>query len=152
YPTAGEIQFPGYGLNNTLLRSVPAGGNGSARLFQAPFNDPTPNATPPYVKYQLLSKIFNNVTTRSNVFAIWTTVGFFEVIDDSTNPPKLGAEIGASTNTNIRHRFFSIVDRSNYMVQANQNTVAAGLTYGIPVTVGTTLIPINAGTTATVAF
>ena len=157
YPTAGETQFPGFGINNTLLRSAIADGAGNTpRLFEAPVGGPP--GTPPYVRYQLLSKIFNNVTTRSNVFAIWTTVGFFEVLDDSTNPPKLGAEIGSTDNTNIRHRFFMIVDRSNYVVPASQATLANQpalpniLTYGIPVTVGTTLIPISAGTTPTVAF
>ena len=61
-----------------------------------------------YFGYQGLERISNLVTTRSNVYAVWITLGYFEV-DSNT---KLGAEIGSDTGEVKRHRAFYIIDRS----------------------------------------
>jgi hypothetical protein len=118
-----DKQFPatGAGIEDTLLRSKPGAGAGNAwgRLFdvQNPNSDTIP-VNHPYLQTQILSKIYNNLTTRSNVFAVWVTVGFFGVRNDPTNPlpVKLGAEIGLSTQQNIRHKMFFIVDRTNLTI------------------------------------
>ncbi|HMP16241.1 MAG TPA: hypothetical protein PKD72_04400, partial [Gemmatales bacterium] len=55
-----------------------------------------------------LRKIWNNVTTRSNTFTIWMTIGFFE-FDDVNG---LGAELGQIQGKNTRYRFFAVVDRT----------------------------------------
>jgi hypothetical protein len=74
----------------------------------------------PYFRWQLLQKMSNVFTTRSNVFAVWVTVGFFDVGNEDplrlgagiNAPPQLGAEINADVGQNIRHRAFFIIDRS----------------------------------------
>jgi hypothetical protein len=110
----GDTQNPnGQGLSETLLRqSMSAPGT----LLM----EPNPTKTHPYERFELLTKIFNNVTVRSNVFAVWITVGFF---DYSTGT--LGPEIGRAEGRNVRHRMFAIVDRSNSIAF---NTTTKGIT------------------------
>ncbi|HZL89785.1 MAG TPA: hypothetical protein VFB96_15575, partial [Pirellulaceae bacterium] len=91
-------------------------------LFDVPnnpiynYNDPNRNA---YFEYQAFQKIGNVFSTQSNVFAVWITVGYFEVEPnpngvDVAHPDgyRLGQEIGADSGNTVRHRFFSIIDRT----------------------------------------
>jgi hypothetical protein len=116
--TTGTAQYPnGISLNNTLLASTGVG-TPPPRILQAA----TLASGNPYLYDQLMSKIANQVTNRSHVFAVYLTVGFFRVLTDpalpvgqnTTLPVKLGGEIGARNTppTNIRHHMFAIVDRS----------------------------------------
>jgi hypothetical protein len=70
--------------------------------------------TDAFARNEVLTKIGGNVTTRSNVFAVWVTVGFFQVVPgtESLNVPLLDAEVGIDEGTAIRHRGFFIIDRS----------------------------------------
>jgi hypothetical protein len=131
YIPAGDAQFPtGCSIEDTLLCSF---ASADRRLFQPAVPAATPADAPanhPYVQSELWTKIANNVTTRSNVFAVWVTVGFFEVTDASARPVKLGRELVQPDGRVVRHRMFAVVDRtvigadprpvSNYNPRADQ--------------------------------
>jgi hypothetical protein len=95
------------GINNTLL------GKAGANSFFDATPTSTTTGTTPYQTKEMFRKVFSNLTTRSNVFAVWVTVGYFEVVDDSVSPVRLGAEIGRADNRYVRHRMFAIIDRTN---------------------------------------
>ncbi|MBI3462810.1 MAG: hypothetical protein HY000_07085, partial [Planctomycetes bacterium] len=126
-------------IDDTLLRSIRPSANGQPADVnplldhaaplpsqQAP-SDPLPQHSA--LRYQLYQKLGNTATTRSNVFAIWVTVGFFEVLDEPQPDtkdndgdnfidepdellPKLGREVGSDTGQVKRHRGFYVIDRS----------------------------------------
>jgi hypothetical protein len=91
----------------------------------------------PYFRYQPMQRLANLTTTRSNVYAVWITVGFFEtepvprehqsaVIASGQTPAKgqaifdklypegmwLTTEMGSDTGQTQRFRGFYILDRS----------------------------------------
>jgi hypothetical protein len=130
----GDPQYPlGIGIEDTFLAPDARYANDpnpslrNKRLFE-PKNDPAqlrPDANDhPFIKSWFLRKICSHCTTRSNVFAVYLTVGFFEVVDDSNPnaPPKLGQEINRSSNRHIRHRMLAIVDRSNISMAIDPQT------------------------------
>ncbi|MFP6750760.1 MAG: hypothetical protein VB855_03715, partial [Pirellulaceae bacterium] len=73
----------------------------------------------PYFHYQTIQRLGNLVTTRSNVYAIWITVGYFEVEPNPTGVDlvhpdgyRLGAELRSDSGEVQRHRGFYFLDRS----------------------------------------
>ncbi len=127
------VLTPSKGIDATLLRPDPTAT--TQPLFKssssaAGYNDPSCN---PYFRYQALQRLGNLGTTRSNVFAVWVTVGYFEVEPAPTTGKKhtdgsdwtqadykavypdgyqLGAELGIDTGKVVRHRAFYIIDRT----------------------------------------
>ncbi len=136
--------------------------SGLLNFWHAPPNNWSTFPPTPYEKTELLNKLFNNATSRSNVFAVWVTVGFFEVTNnpssgflgtgtDFSAPPQLGAEIGRSEGRQIRHRMFAIVDRTGLVamtgpgmnaitIPPGQNSVqsAIGMTQAVDARTGRT--------------
>jgi hypothetical protein len=98
------------GVNRSYFR--PASALPFAGLFEpaAPVGG---QSSHPYTRFELLNKIYNNTTSRSNVFAVWLTVGFFECDANGNN---LGPEVGKSEGKHTRHRMFAIVDRTGLAV------------------------------------
>jgi hypothetical protein len=104
-----------------------------SETFAAPFYSGERN---PGMMYQPTTRMENLVTTRSNVFAVWITIGYFEVEkapDWNKNENNiqarlggdvnlynriypegytLGKELGSDTGDIHRHRAFYIIDRS----------------------------------------
>jgi hypothetical protein len=87
----------------------------------------------PYFHYAELMRMANLTTTRSNVYAVWVTVGYFEVTPATPKPwmstlsaaqiqqimqqaypdgYELQQELGSDTGEIVRHRGFYIIDRS----------------------------------------
>jgi hypothetical protein len=144
----GDLQYPlgTSPLSDTVLRQ---GLSDPSQATNPPTNVPLfTYATQPTHAYQqneLLQKITNNLTTNSNVFAIWLTVGFFEVqdVDSAGNaivPPKIGSEIGRNQGQQIRHRMFAIVDRTG--LNLAQAVAPNGITSGNQ-TVQVNVNPVN---------
>ena len=64
----------------------------------------------PYTALENLMRLSDVTTTRSNVFAVWITVGYFNV--DPSNNDAFGDELGLDDGTVQRHRAFYLIDRS----------------------------------------
>jgi hypothetical protein len=69
----------------------------------------------PYYRSEWLQKMMNLSTVRTHQYAVWVTVGFFEVTtagDAATGTyDVIGREVGTLKGKDFRHRAFFIVDR-----------------------------------------
>ena len=109
YVPPGSTVFGG--PHSTLFRAVDAA-NPIVPRFDFTSTSPSFNSDrSAFFRNQMRQRLGNLVTTRSSVFAIWVTVGFFEV---APNGDLLGPEreLGIETGENRRHRGFFIFDRS----------------------------------------
>ena len=116
--TPTDVLTPTPEINATLLREDPV--TAGTPLFQyASTNDVDNTNRNPYFRYQGLERLGNLVTTRSNLYAVWITVGYFEVTPVTPANPaiypdgyQLGRELGVDTGEIERHRAFYIIDRT----------------------------------------
>jgi hypothetical protein len=116
--------IPAREIDVTLLRGGPPDATNPTSVRKPLFNfestRPVDNANRnPFFRYEGLQRLGNLVTTHSNQFAIWITIGYFEISpwpggSDATHPDgyQLGKEIGSDTGEIVRHRAFYIFDRT----------------------------------------
>ncbi len=94
-------------IDVTLLRPHPQVPN--VPLFHvasgARHNNTTSNS---HFRYQGVSRLGNMLSTTSNVFGVWMTIGYFEITQNGS----LGIELGSDTGEVERHRAFYLIDRS----------------------------------------
>lgn len=119
---AGAFRAPGTGdmggaavdpIEMTILRKYPAAGTNVSKQGLPLFGNTSAGihnnaARHPYFRHQTLHRLSNTLTTRSNVYAMWVTIGYFEV--DSSGA--LGQELHADTGEIKRHRAFYMIDRT----------------------------------------
>jgi hypothetical protein len=122
-PAGAALTLPGAPTRNerdvSLLRGVNPAVPAALPLFSyqqlnGVTDDPIKNT---YFQIANLQRLSNLLTTRSNVYAVWVTVGFFEVSPVAVDPAHpdgftLGQEIGSETGEIKRPRAFYIFDRS----------------------------------------
>lgn len=142
-------------LENTVLRSLPldssgvANANESRRLFEIGNNttdhfgvittEANPTGAPPIhpsARYRLLSKLMNNTTTRSNSFAIYMTVQYYEAAQVTVSGTNL-VRIGGKLDDTPVHRGFFIVDRTgavDQMKTLSTNVANSSITVTNPAT------------------
>lgn len=142
-------------LENTILRSLPLDGAGtnpneSRRLFEVGLNgsehfgplvdETTVGNDPlhPSARYRLLSKILNNVTTRSNSFGVFVTVQYYEAAEVSSDVANLNAiRIGGRLDDTPTHRGYFVVDRTGaveQMKRLSENVSTGRITVANPPT------------------
>ncbi len=71
----------------------------------------------PAFRSEWIQKITNLTTVRTHQYAVWITVGFFEVSqpgDPQSADPRtsLGLEVGLLSGRNVRYRSFFLLDRT----------------------------------------
>lgn len=104
-PTSTGTKSPLFDLN----LQTPAVTNDAMRHYRTDDN--------PMLRYQAYQRLGNIAGNQSNVFAVWITIGYFEVEPhavDADHPDgwALGQELGNDTGDINRHRAFYIIDRS----------------------------------------
>jgi len=123
----GGSLAPNTPIETTLLRNDQAG---TAKFFKT--EDSSSPSANMYNEYENAARLSSMTTNRSNVFAVWLTVGYFEVEHSSYGDGKhpshitsqamfdavypdgylLGKEKGIDDGTVKRHRAFYLIDRT----------------------------------------
>jgi len=124
-PNSGVVNLFWPGTNTPTLTGNPnvtnpylgTGGSGGGSV-----NAPIDDRQHPYWRSELMQKAMNLTTVRTHQYAVWITIGFFEVKRQGdlwmlgTNPQDaydvLGPELGDAAGQTTRYRGFFLVDRT----------------------------------------
>ena len=101
----GEVTVPseGGGSSDTAMPLLDAG---------LGFED-TSQSESPFLRYQPINRMGNLTTTRSNVYAVWMTLGFFETNSQGNFSRDADGNLRETGGSDIeRHRAFYMIDRS----------------------------------------
>jgi hypothetical protein len=98
-----------------LRREVASGVDPNRPLFYLQTNANVP--ANPATRLHAMNRLFNLTTNQANCYAVWISLGKFEVqyVGPSPQIPdgyQLGAELGFDDGTQQRHRSFFIIDRT----------------------------------------
>ena len=128
YPPVLVSGAPVIGTSTAVLPNEFLGTKSSATVFD--------HSQHPYFRTEMLQKVMNLTTVRTHQYAVWITVGFFEVTRPGNSDlvdsaptlayDQLGREIGLNGKI-VRYRGFYVVDR----------TKATGFNPPIPVIITT---------------
>ena len=132
-PGAGGRHHGTYYLNNGYPNLVWSGNTPTVHDHRPAYYLGANNGTNPdysqhpYWRSEMMQKVMNLTTVRTHQYAVWITIGFFEVTRQgdplmaNANPGTslatlgfdiLGPEIGASSGQTTRYRGFFLVDRT----------------------------------------
>jgi hypothetical protein len=112
FPPPAGYPTPYLGANSKVV------GVGPPPVYTAPYD----TKQHPYFRTEMLQKAINLTTVRTHQYAVWITIGFFEVARQGDvgmiNSPApwlafdiLGPELGATSGRTTRYRGFFVVDR-----------------------------------------
>lgn len=115
----GSLASGALGVEDTIMRQHPRAAilPSARRLFESGTNQQSRDGQiDSNLRYQMLSKLANNTTTRSNVFFVFLTVRFHEAYEDpTTRAVRIGGRFDLDNDGDAKNdelRGFFIVDRS----------------------------------------
>jgi hypothetical protein len=121
--------------SQTATKSFTFGTNATIDAIRIKDSDYRNTDRNPFFRYQLYTKLSTTITTRSNVYAVWVTVGYFECerVQPTVQYPvqtghslplefnnkhrypdgyRILRELGSDNGEAVRHRAFAIIDRT----------------------------------------
>jgi hypothetical protein len=120
----GMLWAAGNGASNPVYPGIYDGTNNTVngRFLPVAAFQQADERQQPYFRSEWMQRVLNLSTVRTHQYAVWITIGFFEVVQPG-NPQlayskpaqaydQLGMEIGALEGKNTRYRGFFILDRT----------------------------------------